>query len=387
MSEVKDTLERESERYAIRDGAFDRMSRRRDRKRRNERVAAIVVGLAIAIVLVVIGSAVLRSARGHQPANRTKQPILREGEVLEIGDGGATLVGTDTSTRDQRTLARCTDCFFAFRKFSASAGNRWIAYGSIKCVNSCGVDEPGDQMWVVGAAGPPIRVVDGSWVWAWSPTQDQLAFVARTRHGAELVLLDPATSKRTSIVATQGAIPALAWSPDGSMIAYVANEPTQPSRIFLVRPGANPEGIGGPSISFACCSLDAINVFDNLVWSPDGTRLALSTERDGLTVVPIDGSSERTVSDGHPQSFAWSPDGREIAFMAGRDVVIVPASGGTHVHLGSGTFERIDRLQAERWIQGRANWFRGFGGSIVWSPDGTIVAFTQGLGWKAVSVG
>ena len=130
-----------------------------------------------------------------------------------------------------------------------------------------------------------------------------------------------------------------------------------------------------------------MNGLDELVWSPDGTRLALSTSRDGLIVVPIDGSGERTVIDEHPGSFAWSPDGRQIAYRDGHDVVIVPVSGGTPVRLGSATFEKIDRLEAERWIQGRANWFRGFGGSIVWSPDGTRVAFTQAWSWEAVPVG
>jgi WD40 repeat protein len=385
MSDVRTILERGVGGAVPPPAGFERLLRRSGRKQRNQRIAAAVVGLAIAIGIVVVGSAVLRSAPEPQPADR----VVHEGEVLELGDG---LVATDTATGHQRTLARCPDCFFPFRKYSASVDGRWIAYSSITCHLSCGDDERAGGIWVAGAAGRRI-LVGGSWLWAWSPMTDQLAFVGDSKDGTELALFDPTTGERTVVVATRGGIPALAWSPDGSTIAYVVNTRSEPSRssVFVVRPGATPMRITEPSVLFSASSgwgaLDALNGFDELAWSPDGTRLALSTSRDGLIVVPIDGSGGRTVIDEHPGSFAWSPDGRQIAFGDGRDLVIVPASGGTPVHHDSGTFEKIDRLKAERWLQDRANWFLGIGGGIVWSPDGTLVAFTQGNDWKAVSVG
>jgi len=354
-----------------------------------------VLGAVVAMVLI---AGALWASRTHHPSNGalsaapSDASILREGEVLEVGDDGVTLVATDTSTRNQRPLARCTDCFWAFRKFSASVDGRWIAYSSITChLSSCGGAEPAGGIWVAGAAGSPV-LVGGSWVWAWSTT-DQLAFVGDSKDGTELTKLDPSTGERTSIVATKGGIPALAWSPDGSTIAYVANTRSEPSKsgVFVVRPGGTPIRIEGSGVLYSRSSgwgaLDAMNGLDELVWSPDGTRLALSTSRDGLIVLPIDGSGERTVIHGHPGSFAWSPDGRQIAFVARGDVVVVPTSGGPPVLHGSDTFETIDRLKADRWIQERVNWFRGFGGSVVWSPDGTVVAFTQGGQWKAVSAG
>jgi hypothetical protein len=388
MSDIHDTLERESARYAIRNGAFERMNRRRDRKRARQRTTALVAGLAIAIAIVVGGSVALRSERKPQPADETR--IIREGEVLEVD--ADRLVATDTVTGDRRTLARCPECFFPFRKYSASIDGRWIAYKSMACLNFCKEGVPREGPWVVGAVGSPI-FVGGSWVWAWSPTGDQLAFVHDTRGGAELTLFDPTNGKRTSIVTTEGGILTLAWSPDGSTIAYVANTPSEPPKtsLFLVRPGATPNRVGGLRIHFSRSSgwgaMDAMNGLDELVWSPDGTRLALSTIRDGLTVVPISGSGERIVIAEHPGPFAWSPDGSAVAYRDADDIVIVPASGGTPIRIGGGTFEPIDRFEAERWIQARPNWFLGFGGGIVWSPDGKLIAFTQGLGWKAVPVG
>ena len=110
MSSIHDSLRRESERYTIRHGAFDRMTRRRDRKRRNERIAALVVGLAIAIGIVAVGSAILLSAHERIPVDRKHHALLREGEVLELGgDDASTLVATDIATGAQRTIA-CSDC-------------------------------------------------------------------------------------------------------------------------------------------------------------------------------------------------------------------------------------------------------------------------------------
>jgi WD40 repeat protein len=390
MSDVRTILERGVGGAAPPPDGFERLLRRRGRKQRNQRIAAAIVGLTVAIGIVVVGSAVLRSEREPQPADRTR--IIHEGEVLELEPGADRLVATDTTTGDHRTLARCRDCFFPFRKYSATVDGRWIAYSSMTCHLSCGDDDRAGGIWVAGAAGPRI-LVGGSWRWAWSPTTDRLAFTGDTKDGTELALFDPASGDRTAVVTTRGGIIALAWSPDGSTIAYVANTRSEPSKssIFVVRPGASPVRIGEPRVllspSSAWGALDAMNGFDELAWSPDGTQLALSTSRDGLIVVPIDGSGGWTVIDEHPGSFAWSPDGRQIAFGDGRDLVIVPASGGTPVHHDSGTFEKIDRLKAERWLQDRANWFLGFGGGIVWSPDGTLVAFTRGMGWMAVSVG
>ena len=61
MSDPRSTLERESQRFVQADGAFERLVHRRDRKRRDQRIRAGVLGLAIAIAGGWLGINAIRS--------------------------------------------------------------------------------------------------------------------------------------------------------------------------------------------------------------------------------------------------------------------------------------------------------------------------------------
>jgi dipeptidyl aminopeptidase/acylaminoacyl peptidase len=103
------------------------------------------------------------------------------------------------------------------------------------------------------------------------------------------------------------------------------------------------------------------------VWSPDGTRLALS-QHDGrgtLQLIDADGGNRHSIVDdltsGYP--VAWSPDGSRIAFAGyhypGGDkpgLYIVDADGTSLTLLVPGT---------GAWGIGR----------LSWSPDGSTIAF------------
>jgi hypothetical protein len=68
MSDPRSLLERESRRFTQQDGAFERLLHRRDRKRRNQRIAAGVVGIAVFVAAVWIVTSAGSPDRSQTPA-------------------------------------------------------------------------------------------------------------------------------------------------------------------------------------------------------------------------------------------------------------------------------------------------------------------------------
>lgn len=83
-------------------------------------------------------------------------------------------------------------------------------------------------------------------------------------------------------------------------------------------------------------------------WSPDGSRLAFASFRDGgwniFTVAPEGGVPKR-ITEGLLNVVnvapSWSPDGKDIVFQSDRDgqqhIFRIPAEGGTATRLTEGT--------------------------------------------------
>ncbi len=106
-------------------------------------------------------------------------------------------------------------------------------------------------------------------------------------------------------------------------------------------------------------------------WSPDGRRLAVTTEQAQLYTVNADGSDLRLIASGAYSPGFWSPDGHFIAYVGGEkfgtpvargNLRIIPAGGGEPWLVPGG--EDIPSLPP-----GAA--------AVAWSPDGTRIA----CGW------
>jgi hypothetical protein len=144
-----------------------------------------------------------------------------------------------------------------------------------------------------------------------------------------------------------------AWSPDGTKISFTSERDGN-NEIYKM----NSDGTGQTNLT-------TNPAFDQEpAWSPDGSKIVFVTSRDGndeIYTMNADGTgASRLTNDADAeQEPAWSPDGTKIAFDkdtgSNRRVYVMNANGSGAVALTSGGGE----------------------GGPVWSPDGSKIAFTQ----------
>lgn len=158
------------------------------------------------------------------------------------------------------------------------------------------------------------------------------------------------------------------WSPDGSKIAFSSNRNSRFGIYIMNADGSNvrlltdePSEPGGP------------------VWSPDGSRIAFTVGTGGaidsvkptadIYVINVDGSGLVKLTEASAQNFGptWSPDSRQIAFASNRE---------------AGNQWRIWVMNADGTNQRRLTDIHNTNNPAfykdtmpAWSPDGSRIVF------------
>jgi dipeptidyl aminopeptidase/acylaminoacyl peptidase len=155
---------------------------------------------------------------------------------------------------------------------------------------------------------------------AWSPDGTRLAFrvgTAGTRDVLHVAVMASDGSGRTDLPGSANHESQPGWSADGARIVYRSSVPgdAHSGDIWVM----NADGSGKHPLGDAAAagSDERYPVF-----SPDGTRIAFTSDRDGdfeIYVAAADGSgpvklTDNAVFDSAP---SWSPDGTRIAFERG----------------------------------------------------------------------
>ena len=244
-----------------------------------------------------------------------------------------------------------------------SPDGRWIAFTRWPTIF-------GADVWVIPAAGgEPRRLtfrdrgIDGI---GWMPDSRGLLVACGKLWYAPL---EAADSDRARLVGQEDGVkyPSAARRPDGRIAVAYTRSPDD-ANIFLLDlhagPGA-PAQVAAPSTGYE----------DHPALSPDGQRLAFSSNRTGDTEIWLSAAGGRTPRQltfrGGPicMSPRWSPDGRYIAFTSlngsSLDLYVIPAGGGLADRV---TSESSDESYPAWARDGRSLYFRSTRGSTgqIW---------------------
>ncbi len=326
MDDTKELLQRARERFVPPEDVMGSLIRRRARKERNRKLSAGAIALVLALLSLAFLARTFRDA--DRPAERPRP-------------GGI---------------------------FSHVGG--WIAYadrggkGGIWAVNPAAPGDPKDRILLSPGTGWPV---------AWSSDGSRLLILRRNTEpppppqtflGSNLFVLN-ADGTETRLTRGDAYIEGGSFSPDGSKVVYGSGFGGKRSRIYEVDAAGGaphvlftapePEELYAPTFSpdgstiayfawnggrYRLRALDAAGggsrllsheTFKDsgytlrLVWSPDGTRLAIDYGGHIYTI-RADGS-DLTLLIPHGRSPNWSPDSSRIAYNHGPYLVIADADG------------------------------------------------------------
>ena len=336
---------------------FDRFARYRDRRHRNQRLAAGAFALVLAVAVIGSALTVLRTSDDGRPGS--------SGSVVPIEPGINQACGPADACWDADMFTMRIDGSQVTRlgydeerdfAYSWSPDGQRIAFYRGVGVEGGGRFDADWDVFTMAADGSDVRqLTDVSGVFGlpvYSPDGSKIAFMSDREGTVDVWVMNADGSDPVNLTAFDDSTlddyhPT--WSPDGSQIAFVRGRvpPGGPGKLWVIDADRSNGHVllDTPLASFP-------------TWSPDGTRIAFETGDWPDVRVQMLELSSGAVTDvvaGHLPS--WSPDSTRLLITFTE---------------GSGGFGVVD-LDAPNRVQV----LRSTGWAADWSPDGERILFND----------
>jgi Tol biopolymer transport system component len=208
------------------------------------------------------------------------------------------------------------------------------------------------RLWKLGGvlAGTAIVLV---------PVADSASsHAAATPYAPQIYVIASDGSGETNITHNAKANDSPDWSPDGTRVAFSTNRDGN-WELYVM----NADGSGATRLTRNRSADDAAPA-----WSPDGTKIAFHTDRDGnyeIYVMNADGTGQTNLTkevQSDDVSPSWAPDSSRIVFGSEGDLYVVRADGSEQTRLTSGS---------------------SYDFFPDWSPDGSKIALVSRVNNRA----
>ena len=250
---------------------------------------------------------------------------------------------------------------------------------------------------IPATGGAPVRLTYGTRIFnkplpspwlRWSPDGSLLSFVAFVGAVPQVMVMAPSGGEPRAITAIDGGVTRYEWSPDGRQIAFVASDPVPPddalrmknkSYVEHVDHGERPPRLWLQSIAggAARALTPAGQTVLDFHWAPDGRSLAYgASEQLGFQAPYSSGIYTISVEGGEPRSIVRRPGTNRMPQFSpdGRSIAFISTGGRP------GMINAIDLYVVAADGRGvpprgltvaRELWVNSF----VWAPDGRALYY------------
>lgn len=265
-----------------------------------------LVGLSEPFGIAILGDLELTANLPDDAADYSSLSFSNDGSELVYSNRDGDIVAMNVVTGQVRTLGTCPDAGYC--PAGVSADTTRIA---VSVDGGLALDLP-DGNSTLSVPGPRVGTP------VWSPDGTQLAFSSRAglhvveADGSNLRLLEPAADSRVLALAPS-------WSPDGGSLAYLAGSPVPGSprgsintavdaRYAVITVDLTTGEKRRLAVAGHCYCLGTPP--PAVAWSPDGSLIAFAgtTGRRGVFTLPVQGGELTRVSAPPAYgSLAWQP--------------------------------------------------------------------------------